>query len=67
MPHDALARRYERLVPFLVRGLPNKAIARELELAPHTVETYVSEMMEILGAENRTQLAIRLADTEHST
>jgi DNA-binding NarL/FixJ family response regulator len=67
MPHDSLPPRYQRLVPLLAQGLPNKLIARELGLRPHTVEMYVSEMMTIFEAGNRTELAIRLGSMEKST
>ena len=67
MPHASLPARYRRLVPLLIEGAPNKAIAQTLGLAPHTVELYVSEMMEVFGVGTRTALAMRLARMEETT
>jgi len=38
----------------LARGLPTKAIARELSVSPKTVESHISRLLTKLGAHNRT-------------
>ena len=38
----------------LTRGLPTKAIARELSVSPKTVETHIGRLLTKLGAHNRT-------------
>lgn len=43
------------------RGLPNKLIARELDIAEATVKSHLSVVFETLGARNRTQLALLVA------
>lgn len=53
-----------RLRPVLrlvAQGRRNKAIALELGLAEHTVENYVSELIELYGVESRTELALAVA------
>ena len=42
----------------ILRGLPNKLICRELELAEGTVKVHVSAVLRALGASNRTQAVI---------
>ena len=52
MPHGAreafrsLSPRYRPLLPFLAAGLTNAEIARRTGLTVHTVEKYVSQIME---------------------
>ncbi|MGK2964903.1 MAG: response regulator transcription factor [Tepidiformaceae bacterium] len=40
-------------------GRTNKDIAADLNLAEHTIENYVSEILALTGAANRTEFAIR--------
>ena len=58
-----------RLVPVLrlvAQGKRNRAIADELSLAEHTVENYVSELIDLFGVESRTELALAAqAGEEH--
>jgi DNA-binding NarL/FixJ family response regulator len=42
---------------FLMRGLCNKLIARELDICESTVKAHVSSLLRLVGAKNRTQLA----------
>lgn len=42
----------------ILRGLPNKLICRELDLAEGTVKIHVSAVLRALGARNRTQAVI---------
>ena len=42
----------------ILRGLPNKLICRELDLAEGTVKIHVSAVLRTLGARNRTQAVI---------
>ncbi len=42
----------------ILRGLPNKLICRELDLAEGTVKIHVSAVLRVLGARNRTQAVI---------
>jgi DNA-binding NarL/FixJ family response regulator len=44
----------------LVRGLANKEIARELQIAPETVKSHVRDIMQRLGARNRTEVVLQL-------
>lgn len=62
-----LAPRYKPILALLAEGRSNKDIARLTTLKPHTVEEYVSELLEMTGAESRTQLALRFASAFHVT
>ena len=48
----------------LVRGLSNKAIAREIGVSEATVKTQVSAILRTVGADNRTQAAVMLSKGE---
>jgi DNA-binding NarL/FixJ family response regulator len=76
----SLSSREREVVALLALGYPNKAIARELWLSPHTVQNHIRGIFRKLGVENRTQAALRAYrlglcddeggeqdDSEHST
>lgn len=51
-----------RLMPvarLVGQGKENDEIARALNLAPHTIENYVSELKDILEAHGRVDLAFK--------
>jgi DNA-binding NarL/FixJ family response regulator len=59
---DAVDARIPGLTPrqtdvlrFVIQGLPNKLIARELGISDWTVKQHVSAVLRCLGAENRTE------------
>jgi len=56
---SGLAPRYAKLLPLLAEGRSNRQMADELTLAVHTVETYVSELMELMDCHNRAELAVQ--------
>lgn len=45
----------------LLRGLPNKLICRQLDLAEGTVKSHVSSVLRILGVRNRTQAVVAVS------
>jgi DNA-binding NarL/FixJ family response regulator len=49
------------VLQFLAEGLPNKAIARRLDISEHTVKFHVNAIMGKLGAQSRTEAAVRAA------
>ncbi|MFI5912748.1 response regulator [Dactylosporangium sp. NPDC051541] len=53
-----LTRREEEVLTLLARGRANGQIARELHIAPQTVKTHVSNILQKLGASSRTQAAL---------
>lgn len=53
-----LSEREEQILRCLVKGLSNKAIARELNVAETTVKVHVKGLMRKVRAANRTQVAI---------
>ncbi|KMY22578.1 hypothetical protein ACU19_09165 [Actinobaculum suis] len=55
---ENLPSRLEPIFTLLLEGMPNKNIARELDLAETTVRSYVSELLEITRCQSRTELAI---------
>lgn len=53
-----LTERQLDVLRLLLRGLPNKLICRQLELAEGTVKVHVSAVLRALGVRNRTQAVI---------
>jgi two-component system nitrate/nitrite response regulator NarL len=53
-----LSSREMQILRHLANGLPNKAIARELDVAETTVKAYVKTILKKANVENRTQAAI---------
>lgn len=57
-PGTALSDRETEILSCLVIGLPNKLIARRLDLCEATVKVHVKGILRKLGVHNRTQAAI---------
>lgn len=56
---DALTPRQRDVLAGIVRGLSNKEIARELDIAEGTVKIHLAALFAHFGARNRTELATR--------
>jgi two-component system, NarL family, nitrate/nitrite response regulator NarL len=54
----ALSKREHQIIDCLVCGLPNKSIARELNITEATVKVYVKGLLRKIKVSNRTQVAI---------
>lgn len=61
---NPLSGREAEVLGLAARGLPNKVIARMLQLSVRTVETHVSNILRKLGVSSRTE-AVVLAATHH--
>jgi DNA-binding CsgD family transcriptional regulator len=57
---EPLTRRELEVLELLALGLPNKAIAKRLDISDQTVKSHVASICGKLGAANRTD-AVRLA------
>lgn len=55
-----LSPRLRQVQELLLRGTPNKIIARDLALSDHTVKEYVSSVLAFHGAANRLELVLKL-------
>lgn len=53
-----LTDRQSDVLKLILRGLPNKLIGRQLQLAEGTVKVHVSAVLRALGARNRTQAVL---------
>jgi two-component system, NarL family, nitrate/nitrite response regulator NarL len=56
----ALSARERQVAGLLARGLPNKAIARELSISVATVKDHVHKVLSKMGASSRSQIAAML-------
>jgi DNA-binding NarL/FixJ family response regulator len=59
-PIEALTSREQEVLELMSQGLPNKQIARALQISEHTVKFHISAVFAKLGAASRTE-AIGLA------
>ena len=57
-PIDQLTAREKDVLALLAEGLSNKLIARRLALSEGTVKGYVSQVLDKLGVDDRTQAAL---------
>jgi DNA-binding NarL/FixJ family response regulator len=55
-PMERLTEREYEVVRLVVRGMTNKAIARQLGISPRTVEGHLNHVFEKLGTASRTEL-----------
>ena len=60
-PVEPLSPRELEVLRLLAEGLPNKTIARRLDISEHTVKFHVNAIMGKLGAQSRTEAAVRAA------
>lgn len=58
-----LSPRQQQVLQMLLRGCPNKVIAKQLSLSEGTVKAHVSAIFQILGARNRTEAVIVAANS----
>ncbi|HEY6285481.1 MAG TPA: response regulator transcription factor, partial [Ktedonobacteraceae bacterium] len=59
LPDEALTGREREVLELLSQGLPNKLIARRLQISEHTVKFHVSSIYAKLGASSRTDAVSR--------
>jgi DNA-binding NarL/FixJ family response regulator len=57
-PSQQLSGREAEVLVLLVEGLPNKLIARRLEISEKTVKTHLTSIFRTLGVTDRTQAAL---------
>jgi DNA-binding NarL/FixJ family response regulator len=57
-PLDALSDRERDVLRLVARGLPNKLIARELQISEKTVKTHLTSVFRTIGVTDRTQAAL---------
>lgn len=60
-PQNVLTTRQIEVLELMSKGLPNKSIARTLNLAEGTVKLHVAAVMRAIGARNRTQAVTEAA------
>jgi len=58
---EALTEREDEVLRLIARGMANKEIARELVIGEKTVKTHVSNILQKLGVQSRTQAALYAA------
>jgi DNA-binding NarL/FixJ family response regulator len=74
-PHQAaasldtlgLSRRQADVLALLLKGLPNKLIAREMNLSVDTVKDHVAAVLRALGVSSRTQAVLAVSQMTQTT
>jgi DNA-binding NarL/FixJ family response regulator len=61
-----LSRRQSEVLLLLLKGLPNKLIARELDVSVETVKDHVAAVLKALGVSSRTQAVIAVSQMTQS-
>jgi DNA-binding NarL/FixJ family response regulator len=56
-----LSRRQSEVLLLLLKGMPNKLIARELDVSVETVKDHVAAVLKALGVSSRTQAVIAVS------
>ncbi len=56
---EPLTPRELEVLQLVAEGLPNKAIARQLDISDHTVKFHVNAILSKLGAQSRTEAVVR--------
>ena len=59
-----LTPRQEQVLQYLIKGLPNKSIAFHLQMSESTVKAHIKEIMQRVGAANRTQVVALLGKND---
>ena len=57
MKINNLTKRELEVCKYLILGLDSEQIAEKLYISKHTVKSYVSSIIEVLEAKNRTEVA----------
>jgi DNA-binding NarL/FixJ family response regulator len=57
-PLEGLSPREREVLALLVEGLPNKLIARRLEISEKTVKSHLTHVFRLIGVTDRTQAAL---------
>lgn len=57
-PADALSQREREVLAMVAEGLPNKLIARRLEISEKTVKAHLTSVFRQIGVTDRTQAAL---------
>lgn len=56
-----LSKRQSDVLAYLLQGLPNKLIAREMHLSVETVKDHVAAVLRVLGVSSRTQAVLAVS------
>ncbi|WP_258189733.1 response regulator transcription factor [Pseudomonas simiae] len=56
-----ITNRESAVLSFLVLGLTNKEIGRELGISDHTVRDHISSMLKKTNTTNRVELAVKIS------
>ena len=56
-----LSKRQADVLPYLLQGMPNKIIAREMHLSVDTIKDHVAAVLRALGVSSRTQAVLAIS------
>ncbi len=62
---DALTKRQQEVLDWIVEGLSNKLIADRLNITEKTVKQHITTIFRVYGVTNRTQLALKAQAGKH--
>lgn len=60
MKISKLTPREKQIISYLVKGLTNAEIAKEIGISPHTVKAHIASILRKMRIKNRIQLAFEI-------
>ncbi len=63
-PEVYFTQREAQCLYYVLKGLTARAIAKELNLSPRTIEYYVKMMRAKIGAKNKKELIVKMANSK---
>ena len=63
---EPLTRQEQNVLELIGQGLPNKLIARQLQISLNTLKVHIRNLYGKMGVENRTQALLKIREDDRS-